>query len=157
MLVAELDEVTYDLEVDGEQVRRVVSLARSLEQRVTFPQMHLSISVGAAILPQRARELTSPLDIGPYRGVRITPLERLVAYSCQPDSDVDVLRFGLEDYPYLLDDQEAIQPATNLDLMNYTFDMIAKHGGRVVTDPIAVRHFVSTEGRPYVESASHKA
>jgi hypothetical protein len=131
------------------EFQRVVRLARSPEQRVSFPQMHLTVSVGAAVLPQRALELTLPLDIGPYRGVRVQPLERLAAYACQPDSGVDLLRFGLEDYPFLLDDHEAIASATNLDLMNYTFDTVAKHGGCVITDPIAVRHFVSTEGRPY--------
>jgi hypothetical protein len=133
------------------EFRRAVRMARSLEKRTSFPPMHLTISVGAAVLPQRANQLVRPLDIGPYRGARVTSLERLVAYACQPDSDVDLIRTGIEDHPFLLDDHEAIVPATNLDLVDFVIEKIEKHGGRVITDPVAVRHFVSTEGRPYYE------
>lgn len=131
------------------EFQRVVGLARSLEQQDTFPQMHLSISVGAAVLPQRAMALIQPLDVGPYCGMPVSPLERLAAYACQPDSDVDLIRFGIEDHPFLFDDHGKITPATNLDLMAYTLEKIEKHGGRITTDPVAVRHFVSTEQRPY--------
>ncbi len=132
-----------------EEFRRVVKVARSLEQRSVFPQMHLSICVGAAVLPQHASELICPLDVGQYQGARVAPLERLVAYACQPDSDVDLLRFGLEDHPFLLDENHNVVPVTNLDLMEYVVERIEKHGGRIMSDPITVRHFVATECRPY--------
>jgi putative DNA primase/helicase len=32
-------------------------------------------------LPQRAAELVRPLDVGPYRGIRVSPMERLIAYA----------------------------------------------------------------------------
>lgn len=51
-----------------EEFRKVVKLARSLEQRSVFPELHLSISVGAALLPQKADELVCPLDVGPHQG-----------------------------------------------------------------------------------------
>jgi hypothetical protein len=133
------------------EFRRAVTRARLLEKRTTFPQMHLTVSVGAAVLPQHAKDLVRPLDIGPYRGARVTALERLVAYACQADSDVDLLRTGIEDHPFLLDDRETIVPASNLDLVDFVLDKIEKHDGRIITDPVAVRHFVSTEGRPYYE------
>ena len=136
------------------EFRRVIRCARSMEQSIGFPRMHLTISVGAAILPQKALSLIQPLDIGFYRGVPVPPLERLVAYATQHDSGVDLIRFGLEDHPFLLDGRAVIRPATNVELVAYGIDMIAKHGGSVITDDIAIRHFVSTENRPCGDTAA---
>lgn len=133
------------------EFRNVVGLARSLEQLDHFPELHLTVSVGAAILPQQVANHISPLDIGPYRGTPVPPLERLAAYACQPDSGIDLLRFGIEDHPFLLDEKNNIIPATNVDLMHYTLEAIEKHGGQIATSPITVRQFVSAENRPWVD------
>lgn len=140
--------------VTYQEFQDTVRLARSLAEGQSFPTLHLTVSVGAAVLPQAVSGLIRPLDVGPYRGVRVTPLERLAAYACQPDSEVDLIRFGLEDHPFLLSDQGDVISATNADLVRYGVEKITKHGGVVVTDPIRVRHFVSTEGRPYALTTS---
>jgi len=119
-----------------------VELARSIE-KVSPRPLNLSISVGAAVLPQQAKDLSVPLDIGPYKGETVSPLERLVAYTCQLDSDVDLLRCGLEDTPYLLNKGEIVA-ATNSEVAAFTLQMIEKHGGQVTTDPSIVRKFVET-------------
>lgn len=133
-----------------ESFQQAVQFARDLEQRRRFPEMHLTVTVSAAVLPQQAGKLICPLDVGPYCGSRVTPLERLVAYACQPDSGVDVLRFGLEDAPFLIELDGTVRPASNVDLMHFVLENVEKHEGVLLTDPVSIRHFITPEGRPYL-------
>lgn len=124
------------------EFQHAVGLARSIESVSPRP-LDLSISVGAAVLPQQAGKLSTPLDVGPHRGEVVSPLERLIAYACQPDSDVDLIRCGLEDTPYLMGNGE-ILPASNPEVAAFTLEKITKHGGQIITDPAQVRDFVKT-------------
>lgn len=109
--------------------RSVIRAVRSLAGEVEG--LNLSISVGAAVLPSQVTRLTAPLDVSVRSGQSVPPLVRLIAYACQPDSDVDLLRVGLEDQPFLLDSHGRIQPASNLDLVRHACEQIEHFGGVV--------------------------
>lgn len=94
-------------------------MSRSAYSTITsFLPLHrmipISVTVGAAVLPQHAAAQIKPVDVGLLRGRRMGPMERLIAYGSQPDSGVDVVRVGLEDTPYLLDPAGRVMPATTL-------------------------------------------
>lgn len=135
--------------------RRAVDLARSLQVGDRCPALDLSVSVGAAVLPTHAAALTAPLDVGACAGKLVGPLERLIAYACMPHSDVDVLRFGLEDTPFLQGPDWKCLPTTNPGLAEFVFERLAEHGGEPVTDPVRLRRFVST-AQKWASSAAGK-
>lgn len=62
-------------------------------------------------------------------------------------NDVDVLRLGLEVHPFMHGESGSVIPVPNIDMMNFVLQNVAKHELRIKTDPVAIRHFVSTEGR----------
>ena len=128
------------------EFRHAVDLARSLQRGAGGSALNLTITVGAAVMPKQAAALTAPLDVGRRTGEIVGPLERLVAYACMPDSDVDVVRFGLEDTPYLQQADGRIRAATNLQLAEFVLERLAVHGGTAVTDPARLRDFVRTTG-----------
>ena len=128
-----------------EEFRRAVKMARSIG---SGKGLNLTVSVGAAVLPNKAHDLVTPLDVGANRGKSVQSLERLVAYACQPDSEVDLVRFGLEDTPYLLDDDGTVQPASNAELGEFVLDKIGRHGGEVISSPERIQRFVTTRTTP---------
>ncbi|AUI60371.1 3-keto-5-aminohexanoate cleavage protein [Amycolatopsis sp. BJA-103] len=119
------------------EFKRVVNAAKNLEHDLTEPgvkQRHVTITVGAAVLPQQAEAHFIPLDVGPRAGQRACALRRLVSYASQPDSCVDILRFGMEDSPYTVSRHGEIGLADNCDLAEVVLAELAANGARVETD-----------------------
>jgi hypothetical protein len=136
------------------EFQHVVATARSIETaRTTDKPFRLSISVGAAVLPQHAARYVAPLDVGPRPGRLVSPLERLIAYASQPDSGVDLVRFGMEDTPYLVDARGTLHAADNLMLMKVAVDEIEANGAEVVTGTDAIRDFRSCPSVPHYKTA----
>lgn len=119
-----------------EEFRTVVKAAKGLEFDLETGRRRrrISISVGGAVLPQHARNAVGPLDVGRDRGRPVTALQRLAAYAAQADSEVDVLRVGMEDSPYLLDPSGAIRPTTNVELCEAAAAELHRHGVELVVD-----------------------
>ncbi len=118
-----------------------VSLATGLPNRTEYFGLDVTVTVGASIQPTAVSALIQPLDVGPHTGRVVQPLERLVAYACQPDSGVDVLRFGMEDHPFRIGRNGSIYPTTNLELCHVVQDMIDTHGGLLVASDESVQRF----------------
>jgi hypothetical protein len=126
------------------EFQRVVTAARSLESvDVGDTPVRLSISVGAAVLPQHAKRHMAPLDVGAHAGRIVSPLERIVAYASQPDSRVDMIRFGMEDTPYLIDTSGTLRVADNLMLLEAVLGEIDANGAEIVTEGHIIREFRS--------------
>ncbi|MDB5360238.1 MAG: hypothetical protein JWO51_1535 [Rhodospirillales bacterium] len=117
-----------------EEFRTVVKAAKELEFDLETGrrQRRVSISVGGAVLPQHARDAAGPLDVGRDRGRLVTALQRLAAYAAQEDSEVDVLRVGMEDSPYMLDPSGGIRPTTNVELCEAAAAELHRHGVELV-------------------------
>lgn len=118
------------------EFRKVVAAAKGLECDLATGERRrrVTISVGAAVLPQHARAAVGPLDVGPDRGRPVTALQRLAAYAAQADSEVDVLRVGMEDSPYLLDASGALRPTTNVELCTVAAAELHRHGVELVVE-----------------------
>jgi len=123
-----------------EEFRTVVRAAKRLERDLATGERRrrVTISVGAAVLPQHAAKAVGPLDVGRDRGRRVTALQRLAAYAAEADSEVDVLRVGMEDSPYRLDDDGALRPTTNVELCEMAAEELHRHGVTVLTDGVKV-------------------
>jgi hypothetical protein len=124
-----------------EEFRRVVRAAKSLEYDLADPRVRrrkTTISVGAAILPQQADEHVQDLDVGPRAGTRVCAMRRLAAYAAQPDSDVDILRVGMEDTPYAVDLTKGVMISDNVDLLARARNEMELNGARPVLEPSAV-------------------
>lgn len=137
---------------DYAEFRAAVAAARSLEHDLGEPgarRRQVTITVGAAVIPQHAARHIAPHDVGPGRGRPACALRRLAAWAAQPDSGVDVLRAGLEDTPYLVDDRGLLRPAENTDLMRMVLDEVTANGARIVVDPTEIhrRLALDTVGR----------
>lgn len=111
-----------------EQFLDAVRLAKSLEIPVegNLP-VHISISVGAAVIPQHHRRHYAPLDVGVDQGRFVGPLQRLVHYACQPDSQVDIIRSGMEDTPFHISDVGELALTDNVELLKSVLDIMAKY------------------------------
>jgi hypothetical protein len=123
------------------EFKRVVDYARTLEYDLAEPgveKRRITVTVGAAVLPEQATEHFLPLDVGPRRGRKACALRRLTAYAARPDSGVDVLRFGMEDTPYAVDAHGDLRLADNFDLAQQVLDELADSGARVDTDEQAI-------------------
>jgi 3-keto-5-aminohexanoate cleavage enzyme len=125
---------TYD------QFRSVVSLAKSLERdSADAPRKRkVSITVGSAILPHHATHEVRTMDVGPLAGRPMDATQRLIGYAAQDDSEVDIVRVGMEDTPFLLGADGQIRPTTNVELCTMAADMLDRHGVTMQTDPSAV-------------------
>ncbi|MEO0566520.1 MAG: 3-keto-5-aminohexanoate cleavage protein [Pseudomonadota bacterium] len=128
-------------------VEKAKRIANPVWDEETRP-LHVSVSVGCAVLPQHAKDHVLPVDVGPLRGVVLGPLERLAIYAAQPNAGVDILRVGLEDTPYVLDDTADLMPTTNLDLVWRTRGILDTHGTKLVTDMDTLTAFKSVPGGP---------
>ncbi|MCV7198102.1 hypothetical protein [Mycobacterium angelicum] len=117
-----------------------VSLAKSLEYDLCGRQSRrVTVSVGAAVLPEHARAHIKELEFGRHKGRLAGPLERLACYAAQPDSNVDLLRSGMEDTPYIVTPDGEVTLTDNLGLAHQVRAMIDSCGSGVLTDPAAVR------------------
>lgn len=120
------------------EFKRIVEHAKRLEYDLDEPgvkKRRVTVTVGAAVLPGQASEHFTPLDVGPRAGTRLCALRRLAAYAAQSDSNVDVLRFGMEDTPYSVGPDGGLRIADNCDLAREVLDELAMSGARVETDP----------------------
>jgi hypothetical protein len=119
------------------EFRSVVAMAKSLEHDSPGGPVkrHVSISIGGAVLPQHAAREIRPLDVGRNAGVPADALHRLIAYSAQPDSEVDILRVGMEDSPFLLDENGGLRPTNNIELCRVAADGLMRNGATLLTDP----------------------
>jgi len=106
-----------------------------------IPPLKVSVACGAAVLPQHAAQHVRPIDVGPLAGTNAGPVERLIAYACQPDSGIDIVRVGMEDTPYFLDPSGVLLPATNLLLVQQAVRQIEMNGAEIVTDGESLRRF----------------
>lgn len=121
-----------------EDFKQVVDAAKSLEYDLAEPgvrKRRITITVGAAVLPQQANEHFRPLDVGPQKGMPADALRRLAVYAAQPDSHVDVLRFGMEDTPYGVDADGNAQLADNVHLLSQVLEQLEVNRVGVETDP----------------------
>ncbi|MFJ9697297.1 hypothetical protein [Kitasatospora sp. NPDC101183] len=127
------------------EFKQVVDAARKLEYDLAEPRVkrrHVTVTVGAAVLPEQAGRHVAPLDVGPQRGRAASALHRLAAYAAQPDSGVDVLRFGMEDTPYAVtvdrDGRGSLRLADNCELAENVIDEILANGARIEADHDAI-------------------
>lgn len=122
------------------EFREAVELAKLLEYDVAGERVRdATISVGAAVIPQQAESNYIPLDIGPRAGRPACALRRLATYAAQHDSGVDVLRSGMEDTPYMVDESGNIHVCDNVKLVRLYRQVTEVAGARVVTDIDACR------------------
>jgi hypothetical protein len=122
---------------DYAEFKHVVDRARSLAYNLgdaDTPARHISISVGAAVMPQQAHEHFRPLDVGPRRGAPADALRRLAAYAAQPDSGVDILRVGMEDTPYAVNADGGLLLADNCELTRIAIEELHDNGARIELD-----------------------
>ena len=122
------------------EFKRVVEAARSLERDLVTGEKRrtVTISVGAAVLPQHADEHVKEIDVGRFRGQKACALRRLAAWAAQPDSGVDILRSGMEDTPYELDPENGISPTSNVRLCEIAAQELLRHGAKIETDKHAI-------------------
>lgn len=119
------------------EFKSVVDAAKRLEYDLAEPgvkKRQVTVTVGAAVLPSQAGEYFVPLDVGARRGQAACALSRLATYAAQPDSGVDVLRFGMEDTPYSVDTHGGLRLADNCDLAELVINELAANGVGVQTD-----------------------
>lgn len=123
------------------EFKAVVDAAKSLEYDLAEPgvkKRHVTVSVGAAVLPQQASEHFKPLDVGPRRGTRACALRRLASYAAQPDSEVDILRVGMEDTPYTVDSAGRVHITDNLQLLSSAMKELEANGAAIELDQDAI-------------------
>jgi hypothetical protein len=127
-----------------QEFRTVVQAAKSLEFDADGRRRRgVTIAVGAAVLPQHARKHVGRLTEGRRVIDDACALRRLVAYAARPDSDVDILRAGMEDTPYVVDDVGRIRPTTNGELARRVAAWIDSEGANIVLDPRRLGHAVA--------------
>lgn len=123
------------------EFKAVVDVAKSLEHDLADPgekKRRVTISVGTAVLPQQAGEHFRELDVGPRRGTRTCALRRLATYAAQPDSQVDILRVGMEDTPYRVDREGNVRLADNCELLGEVVEELDANDVGVELDHDAV-------------------
>ena len=117
-----------------------MSLAKSLEYDVSGRRVRsVTISAGAAVLPQHAPAHVKELEFGSRKGQLAGPMERLACYAAQLDSEVDVIRCGMEDSPYIVTPDGEVTLTDNLGLAHQVRAMVDSCGSELLTDPRAVR------------------
>ncbi|HGM5802034.1 TPA: hypothetical protein ACKP5W_004733 [Pseudomonas aeruginosa] len=120
-----------------QQFRAVIESAKSLEYDIGEPGVRkrkVSITVGAAVMPQHAAQHFRPLDVGPRAGTPLCAVRRLAAYAAQADSQVDVLRVGMEDTPYAVDDDGRVTLSDNCQLLRQALDELRANGAEAELD-----------------------
>lgn len=119
------------------EFRDIVKRAKSLESDIVEPgviKRKVTITVGAAVMPQHAKQNYKPMDVGPRKGVVMCAMRRLAAYAAQPDSEVDILRVGMEETPYTLDKHGGVRITNNNQLFRIALKEMEENGIEVETD-----------------------
>ncbi|MHC8407424.1 3-keto-5-aminohexanoate cleavage protein [Pseudomonas sp. TMB3-21] len=114
-----------------EEFCNIIEVARSLEFDISNPDYRkrkITITVGAAIIPQQAHLHYKRVDVGPRKGTEMCALRRLATYACQPGSGVDILRVGMEDTPYGVDENGEVHMCDNQQLMAYVREEMNHNG-----------------------------
>jgi hypothetical protein len=120
---------TYD------EFAAAVRAAKSLEYDIAGRwRRHVTVSVGAAVLPQHAGRHFGSFDEGRRPIEQACAVQRLIAYAARPHSDVDIVRVGMEDTPYMMDAQGAIRPTSNVELATAAAAWIAREGAEISRD-----------------------
>lgn len=128
-----------------EDFHRVVCHAKDIATgHPNQEQIKVTVAVGAAILPQHSAKCTAFMDVGPLKGQLLTPIDRLIAYAVEPASNIDVIRVGLEDTPYVQDANYTLLPTTNIQLLQHSRALIERLGGTVLTDETSLNQFIAT-------------
>lgn len=123
-----------------EEFRHAVDLAKSLEYDYDGNKARqVTISVGAAVIPQQAENHVRPIEFGPRKGNLAGPLERLATYAAREADRIDILRFGMEDTPYIMSSDLSMAPSDNLGLGLQCVRMLEDYGVEVTTDPKTIR------------------
>ena len=78
------------------------------------------------------------MDVGPLAGTPLDAMHRLIGYAAQDDSEVDVVRVGMEDAPFLLGDDGRIRPTNNVELCTVAANLLDRHGVTLQTDPSGI-------------------
>lgn len=117
-----------------EEFQRVVGMAKKLAFNNDGSEkgINITITVGAAVVPSHMTIATTKLDILHQKAV--SPLERLLAYSSMPDSNVDIIRCGLEDTPAMIDASLRIRPTTNPELSYHLSSLAQKYDVGFITN-----------------------
>ncbi|KQH76040.1 hypothetical protein AO501_18650 [Mycobacterium gordonae] len=144
------------------EFRRAVSLAKSLEYDLSGRRVrNVTISAGAAVLPQHAQAHVKALEFGSRKGQLAGPMERLACYAAQADSEVDVIRSGMEDTPYIVTPAGEVTLTDNLGLAHQVKAMVESCGSEVLADKCTVRRRMgfdtlsrTVEGQPVGATAS---
>ncbi|HEX2652264.1 MAG TPA: 3-keto-5-aminohexanoate cleavage protein [Xanthobacteraceae bacterium] len=112
------------------EFKQVVNAAKRLEFDIGKPEKrrNITISAGAAVIPDQAAENFKEVDVGPFAGEKMCALRRLAVYAAQPDSGVDIFRFGMEDTPYEVDGQGQINRTTNVRLGQIALAELQRNG-----------------------------
>lgn len=133
--------------------RRVVRAAKALEYDLSDTgrrRRNVTVSVGAAVLPTQAKDLIAPLDVGRQRGRVVTPVERLVHYAAQEDSEVNIVRVGMEDTPYEIDIDGSLRSTTNGALVKTALCELDRVGATPLTRAweidTAALHMINHDG-----------
>lgn len=129
-----------------EDFRKAIDLAKSLEYDYEGNRVRrVTISVGAAVIPQQAEDHVKPLEFGPRKGKLAGPLERLSVYAAHEANRVDILRFGMEDTPYIMSSDLNLMPSDNLNLGLQCAQVLEECGVKVITDPKEIRTRMAME------------
>lgn len=116
---------------------RIIKVAKSLECDISGGRLRrrkVTITVGAAVMPQDAERNYKPVDVGPKKGVPMCALRRLATYAAQPESEVDVVRAGMEDTPYVVDEYGCVTIGDNYQLMQTVIEELRANGVTIETD-----------------------
>ncbi len=130
------------------EFKSIVAAAKSLERDPVTGEKRrtVTISAGAAVLPQHAAQHVWELDVGPFRGEKACALRRLAAWAAQPDSDVDILRSGMEDTPYEMHLEKGLLPTSNARLCEIAAEEYLRNGAEVEVDHKAITARLGTAG-----------
>ncbi|MFJ2456823.1 3-keto-5-aminohexanoate cleavage protein [Pseudomonas protegens] len=114
-----------------EEFCNIIEVAKSLESDISnpdFKRRKITITVGAAIIPQQAHLHYQMVDVGPRKGTEMCALRRLATYACQPGSSVDILRVGMEDTPYGVGKGGGVHMCDNRQLIEYVLEEMSYNG-----------------------------
>lgn len=126
--------------------KRIVDQAKNVaREHPKGDELRVSVTVGAAVIPQHAALYRQRLDVGVKKGQVVSAFERIITYASQPDSGVDVVRVGMEDTPYLEDRMGVMFPVTNVELVEHAARVVALNEAHILTDDHVVSDFLKAE------------
>jgi len=131
------------------EFKRVVDSAKKLglDSATGEKNIDITITVGAAVMPKCMAEHHISSDIGGDQR-RMQPLERIAIYAAQPDSNVDILRAGMEDSPCLIDPSGSLALTDNKTLVSIAASTAREYGANIITSPFAVADMLRLPKNP---------